>query len=280
MKPIHAEKQYLSVEGITIAYQERNPDQLNTIFFIHGNSGSGRTWIRQLDDPLFDAFRMVAFDLPGHGESAVPHPSTVYYAVTGLARILAAAIKKLAANKPYILVGVSLGTNISCECLPELGAKGIVLISPCIIGEDYPVHEIFKPDADLRTVFTDDPDEALIRQTLEACLYKTSRDLIADMISDYKKVKGNFRSLLYQSVQDQRYQDEVKLLEQSGLRPLVIFGRTDPISNINYLDHWQENVWSKEIHKLNSASHFAHLDQNDSINQLLYHYVTDSLTDQ
>ena len=39
------------------------------IVLVHGNSSSGLTFRQQLDSPLGNDHRMVAIDLPGHGDS-------------------------------------------------------------------------------------------------------------------------------------------------------------------------------------------------------------------
>jgi pimeloyl-ACP methyl ester carboxylesterase len=44
-------------------------DEGPAVVLIHGNSSSSRVFSRQLDGPLGRRFRLVAVDLPGHGES-------------------------------------------------------------------------------------------------------------------------------------------------------------------------------------------------------------------
>ena len=45
------------------------------IVLIHGNSASSRVWQKQLEGPLGRKYRLIAIDLPGHGDSApAPHP--------------------------------------------------------------------------------------------------------------------------------------------------------------------------------------------------------------
>ncbi|MBI2153663.1 MAG: alpha/beta fold hydrolase [Candidatus Rokubacteria bacterium] len=56
-----------SSDGLRINYVETGSGP-KTLCFVHGVGGSGQAWIRQLED-LADTARVVALDLPGHGES-------------------------------------------------------------------------------------------------------------------------------------------------------------------------------------------------------------------
>src|SRR5579863_2300090 len=112
------DKKFISIEGIRIAYLEQNSRPENkTIFFIHGNSVSSRTWRKQLVDPLFSDHRLIAIDLPAHGDSGTAADPAHTYSLPMLANLMAKAVRLLANNQPFILAGVSLSTNIVAEML-------------------------------------------------------------------------------------------------------------------------------------------------------------------
>ena len=61
------------------------------VVLIHGNSSSSRVFSRQLDGPLGECFRLIAVDLPGHGESDdAKDPSA--YSLPGHARAVRAVV--------------------------------------------------------------------------------------------------------------------------------------------------------------------------------------------
>ncbi|MES1249810.1 MAG: alpha/beta fold hydrolase, partial [Chitinophaga rupis] len=128
----------LSVNGIKIAYQEKNAGNPSTVFFIHGNSNSSLLWRKQFEDPILASYRLIAFDLPAHGEStAAPDPDKDY---TGqrLGEIMAGAVSLLSGGHPYLLAGLSLGTNIVAEMLAyKLTPSGIILVSANVMGGAY-----------------------------------------------------------------------------------------------------------------------------------------------
>ncbi|HVV42374.1 MAG TPA: alpha/beta fold hydrolase, partial [Nitrobacter sp.] len=58
------------------------------IVLVHGNSASTRAFTRQLDSALGETYRIVAFDLPGHGDSDNAAEPASTYTIPGYARVL------------------------------------------------------------------------------------------------------------------------------------------------------------------------------------------------
>jgi non-heme chloroperoxidase len=100
-----------------------NPDA-PPIVLIHGWSQSHLCWHRQIESPLCDEFRLVAFDLRGHGMSDAP-PQSQHYTHAGLwAYDLAAIIEELSLERP-VLVGWSYGAFVICDYIRAYGQDRI-----------------------------------------------------------------------------------------------------------------------------------------------------------
>src|SRR5688572_23420969 len=106
------EKKFLEINGTRLAYLEKNDERTNTLFFIHGSSSSSFLWRKQLSSDLFTDYRLVAIDLPAHGDSDACNNPEEDYSPIVTAQILAQAIKLLAGADPYLLTGFSYGTNL------------------------------------------------------------------------------------------------------------------------------------------------------------------------
>lgn len=89
------------------------PDGL-PILFIHGWSQNLLCWTRQFDSPLADDFRLVAFDLRGHGMSEAPLAAEHYTNARWWADDVAAGVDQLRLNRP-VLVGWSYGGYVMCD---------------------------------------------------------------------------------------------------------------------------------------------------------------------
>ena len=122
------QKKFIETSAGTIAYYETSGN-VGPLVLIHGNSCSKEYMIKQLDG-LGLHYKMIALDLPGHGESSNALKPTEQYTLTGYAHLVAEVIQKLALGK-VIVVGWSLGGHIAFEIMayyPEL-LQGVLIAS-------------------------------------------------------------------------------------------------------------------------------------------------------
>jgi pimeloyl-ACP methyl ester carboxylesterase len=99
------------------------------LLLVHGLMTSAYSW-RYIIEPLSKQYRVIALDLPGAGQSAAP--SDLSQAPARMAEVLAAFIRALELERPYV-VGNSLGGYVSLWLTlgqPELVSKLMVMHSP------------------------------------------------------------------------------------------------------------------------------------------------------
>jgi non-heme chloroperoxidase len=98
------------------------------ILFIHGWSQNHLCWDKQYESALRDEFRLVAFDLRGHGMSEAP-PGPEPYTDDGLwADDLAAVIDRLDVERA-VLVGWSYGAFVICDYIRAYGQDRVAAIN-------------------------------------------------------------------------------------------------------------------------------------------------------
>ncbi|HVW62444.1 MAG TPA: alpha/beta hydrolase [Puia sp.] len=269
--------QFITVEGIRLAYLEKNPGIEKIIFFVHGNSSSSNTWRAQFGSELLSGYRLIAFDLPAHGQSELSPD----YSLPALGRIMAQAVMSLAGNCSFIICGVSLGANIVAEMLGhDLEAMGAVAIGSCAMGGEHTMEVVFQPGVDMRPSLEDDvPAEALRQYWTQSalCCHDEGSEKYCLFEKDYYKVKDHFRSKMAATVMAGRIGDEVALLRQSAKPMLVLFGGEEKVCNIAYLDHAGLRLWQNKTFIIPGAGHFVHIDLPGSTNQLLAAFAKDVL---
>jgi non-heme chloroperoxidase len=94
------------------------------ILFIHGLSQSHLCWAKQYQSALAEEFRLVAYDLRGHGMSQAPLEAEHYTDGQLWADDVAAIIRRLGLDRP-VLVGWSYGGFIICDYVRAHGQDRI-----------------------------------------------------------------------------------------------------------------------------------------------------------
>jgi len=115
-------------DGVLISAQEwGNPDGPE-ILFIHGFSQSHLSWARQFGSELAKSFRIITYDIRGHGGSDKPLDPAYYRDHRRWAGELKTVMEGAKVKKP-VLVGWSYGGRIIAEYLMEYGDKDIAGIN-------------------------------------------------------------------------------------------------------------------------------------------------------
>jgi pimeloyl-ACP methyl ester carboxylesterase len=120
----------IQVGGIRISYltnPQPRPSEDPTILLIHGSGVSARSWAPQFED-LGQGLRVLAIDLPGHGDSdAKPEATVQTYADAARALLEALGVG------PVFVAGHSLGGAVAVAFAgryPNM-VKGLILLSTC-----------------------------------------------------------------------------------------------------------------------------------------------------
>jgi non-heme chloroperoxidase len=124
---IAQEQKYRSIavktpDGLAIAAQEWGNPSGPEILFIHGFSQSHLSWIRQVDSDLAKEFRMVTYDLRGHGSSDKPMEPERYKDSAAWGDEVQAVIDTAGLKRP-MLVGWSYGGRVISDYLKTHGAE-------------------------------------------------------------------------------------------------------------------------------------------------------------
>lgn len=147
-----------STDGVEIAVQESgNPDG-RPIVFIHGLLGSRLNWEEQTSSPELQQYRMITYDLRGHGQSDQPDDAEAYRDGRRWADDLDAVLKASDAKEP-IVVGWSLGGVVISNYLAAYGDEqvggivyvdGVIELTPALITPHPEVYAGLASD-DLKT---------------------------------------------------------------------------------------------------------------------------------
>ena len=114
----------LGSAAVRLHVRESGNPRGTPLVFVHGWSQSHLCWARQLESDLAGEFRLVAFDLRGHGMSETPPPDAESYGSEAWALDIAAVLEALSLTRP-ILVGWSYGGYVICDYLRRFGKDNV-----------------------------------------------------------------------------------------------------------------------------------------------------------
>lgn len=106
--------------GVSLSVHETGTSGGPPIVFIHGFGANHMTWDRQLGGPLAEEFRLVAYDLRGHGASEQPLDAAQYTDPALWADDLDAVIRAKSLVRP-VLVGWSYGGFVIADYIRKYG---------------------------------------------------------------------------------------------------------------------------------------------------------------
>ena len=117
-----------TADHVKISAQEWGNPEGAEVLFVHGLSQSHLSWLRQVRSELAKSFRIITYDLRGHGESDKPLAAEFYTDPKRWADELNAVIEGARLKRP-VLVGWSYGGRVITEYLLEHGEQSIAGIN-------------------------------------------------------------------------------------------------------------------------------------------------------
>ncbi|WP_202872435.1 alpha/beta fold hydrolase [Kribbella soli] len=200
------------------------------ILFLHGWSASHVCWAHQLEGPLAEDFRLVAFDNRGHGMSEKPLDPDSYRDSQMWADDLAAVIDQLGLDRP-VLVAWSYGGFIVSDYIRAYGEDrvGAVNLVGAAVMMKPPTFDHIGPDFLANAPEASQPDLATniaaIRRFLDVCTAEPlSPDDWSAALAWNMVVPPAVRGALIS-----REIDSDDVLARMSLPVLVTHGRSDTI---------------------------------------------------
>ncbi|KRC11907.1 hypothetical protein ASE31_11540 [Acidovorax sp. Root217] len=248
------------------------------VVLVHGNSSSSRVWEPLLTGELGRKYRLIAPDLPGHGQSADAEQmvrSTVY-SIPGYADVVRAVAGQMGVENA-VFVGWSLGGHAVLEAAASLPqAAGFMVFGTPPLP--------FPPTADfggaflkLGLGFVKDWSEDDARVWVAD--YMAPGVAAADfMLQDARRTDGHARASLAAGIGTVGYADELNIIATIG-RPLAIVqGAHEQIVNAAYLDGLAPTIptlWRGKVQVVEGAGHAVQWENPAQFGALLDAFVAD-----
>lgn len=216
-------------DGPSIAAQDwsRSDEPAAELLLLHGYSQAHPCWLRQIESPLTRQFRLVTYDLRGHGSSEKPADARYYREAWRWAAELRAVIEQLRLRRPVVLAWSYAG-RILLDYLAVHGDSklaGAVFVAATTRTDA----ELFGPaEASLRAMTDPDPQcagEASVAMLRASCARALSPQELKFFLEFNSRCPPCIRGWL--RGRPAQY-DEV--LERLDLPVLIIHGDADQVT--------------------------------------------------
>lgn len=247
------------------------PGSGTPVLLLHGNSTCKEVFRAQIEGEVGRTARLIAIDLPGHGESSDAH-SAATYSIPGYADTVVAVLDDMKIDD-VILLGWSLGGHIALELLQRrAGIKGVILTGAPPFGRGLTgMLRAFHLNPALLLVTRARLDRDDVEQLARICFGDSTDPHLTAMIArtDPKARRTLFRSLIQGRGVNQR-----AAAEHSPVPLAIINGAREPFARLDYLDSLDySNLWDGRCHIVDDCGHAPFLEQPEAFDRLLLRYL-------
>ncbi len=247
MKAVQVASQQLFFEDV----HPENKDPLATLLLVHGAGGSHLSWRRQVEG-ISDKFRIIAVDLPGHGQSEGGGEATV----SGYVRYVVGLMESLGLRN-VILGGHSMGGAVALEIALRAPARvgGLLLVGT---GARLRV---------LPAIFN------IIRQDFEVAMqgmanFVLGSDASAELVDEEKRLLASNSADIM--LKDFTACDSFDVMNEVGsvkVPTLILCGNEDRLTPPKYSEFLHEKIRGSEIALFDRCGHMPMLERSVQFNE-------------
>ncbi len=243
------------------------------VVFIHGNSSSGKSFQNQLTGAFGEKYRVVAIDLPGHGDSE-PLSNASDYSFPAYARAVVEAVDALD-MKGAVIAGWSLGGHAVLEASSQLDqAAGFVVFGTPPLNFPPAMEDAFLPNPAMAAAFNPTLSQEEQEGFVNAFFAKGStvdRDVF---LKDVANTDGNARAGMGASIAPGGYADEIEIVANLKQPLAVLHGAEEQLINSAYFKALtMPSLWRGEVQMIAGSGHTPQWETPDFFNKLMGDFI-------
>ncbi len=243
------------------------------LLMLHGSGMSRHAFDRQLNSALASRHRLIAIDLPGHGDSSDAADPATGYSITGLAACAAAAMSELGIARCAVF-GWSLGGHLAIEMMaanPELVAGIMVTGAPPIGRGPIAMLRGFQARWDMLLASKQTFSRRDAERYARLCFGNEPPQGIIETIL---RSDGRMRATVMRSMMRGDGADQRQTVETALVPVAIVNGSSDPITRASYLAGLDPAaLWEGKTHTIAGAGHAPFWETPNVFNGLLHRFM-------
>jgi 3-oxoadipate enol-lactonase len=257
------------VNGIKLYYEDTGSGD-KTILLVHGFPLGRRLWEGQIE-ALRNAYRIVAPDLRGYGDSDAPDDIDSY-SLELYADDLASLLDELGIEK-VVYVGLSMGGYLAFPFLRRYGDKVEALVLADARAEADPPEGVEKRSAQQEQIRSEGTG-GLVEALPKALLSQTTWDQKPDVVERAKALMKHPDNGWLGSLQAMKTRpDSSDQLTSISVPTLIIVGEEDGITPPDAARKMHEHIGGSRLVVIPDAGHLSNLESPDAFNGALADFL-------
>jgi pimeloyl-ACP methyl ester carboxylesterase len=244
------------------------------VLLIHGNSSCKEVFGGLLNSEFGDKYRLIAFDLPGHGASGDAIAPEETYTLPGYAATAAELISALGIGKA-VVYGWSLGGYVGLEMAPLFpGLVGLMISgAPPVSPTAESLQAAYRPNPQIgllgKPEFTAEDTEAFTTATYGPAANDTLRQAA-------QRTDGRARALMFAGLFAGQFADQRRIIETSSFPVAVVDGADDRFVNTDYVSGLRyAKLWDEHCYVLRGVGHIPFLEAPDLFYPIFGRFLAD-----
>lgn len=244
------------------------------VIFLHGNSLSSTSFVKQFDSEMLNKFHLVGIDFPGHGKSYWSRKPEKDYNLFHFRDVVVEVFARLKIDS-FVLAGHSIGGHVAMECLPYLkNCKGLAIWGAPPVKLPLDLSPIFLPNPLQHLLFTKNLNENDISALASLFVKQEYSEPISEII---RQCDPEFRGHFPGSLAQLMISDEYQLLVNSRLPVAILHGDGDQLINRDYYNTIEiPGLWRNSVLTIENAGHTPQLESPEIFNELLFQFVSET----
>ncbi|PWV51539.1 alpha/beta fold hydrolase [Chitinophaga sp. S165] len=257
----------------SIAVEESGKKTGIPLLMVHGNSFCRGVFRHQLQAPFAQNYRLITFDLPGHGESGNALDPMRTYTLPGFADTAIELLEEMGISEAVVL-GWSLGGHIAIEMMSAFpGTLGLMITgTPPVSNGNIP--QGFKGNQHTAVAGKEIITEAETDAFVGAIFGDSAQPFLRNAVM---RADGRFRKRVFEAAREGAGVDQRLIVETSQVPLAVVNGDADPVINLDYIDTIAyANLWENHCYRLPGLGHTPFWQAPDKFNPILERFLQET----
>jgi pimeloyl-ACP methyl ester carboxylesterase len=242
------------------------------VLFVHGNSSSGAVFRNQFEGEIGRTYRMLSFDLPGHGDSSDAFDPDRSYCMEGYADAMVETLGLMNIDRAVVF-GWSLGGHIGLEMIKRFpGMLGLMITGTPPVAPDE-VALGFKPSPHMglaaKEHFTEEDVENYARSTCGEPFEPFLLDIV-------RRTDGRARRLMFESFSAGTGDNQREIVAGATPPLAVVNGVEEPFVNVDFVAGVKfGNLWEGRTYTIEKSGHAPFWDKPAEFDSYLLRFIRD-----